>query len=58
MPASQPAARLNCPNCRFTARYGAGFAGMTCPRCRARGRRIEMLVIESLRVDGARDPRL
>jgi hypothetical protein len=51
---------LNCPECQFTTVQGRLPRGTTCPRCRARGRRIELLVRDSLRASEspAETPRL
>ena len=43
-----------CPNCQFAARKGTIPAWSTCPRCRARGERIELLVRKGLRAGEGR----
>ena len=52
---AQRSAYFVCPNCQFAARQGAIPAWTTCPRCRARGERIELLVRQNLRA--APEPR-
>jgi hypothetical protein len=49
MSAQRSSAYFVCPECRFAARQGPSPAWTTCPRCRARGERIELLVRQNLR---------
>ena len=59
MPGSQHPEYLNCPNCSYTARSpGLAWVGTVCPRCRARGKRIELRVMQSLRKAGRPRPPL
>ena len=59
MPSSRQPEYLNCPNCSYTARAPSlAWIGTDCPRCRAKGKRIELLVKHSLRAAGRPRPPL